>query len=42
MNLSFPELGISQERVEHLEKLGFTAPTNIQAQAIPNCCQDGM
>ncbi|WP_414753239.1 DEAD/DEAH box helicase [Anabaena sp. CCY 9910] len=35
MNLSFPELGISQERVEHLEKLGFTAPTNIQAQAIP-------
>ncbi|QLE54551.1 DEAD/DEAH box helicase [Nostoc sp. TCL26-01] len=35
MNLSFQELGISQERVEHLEKLGFTAPTNIQAQAIP-------
>ncbi|MEA5567867.1 MULTISPECIES: DEAD/DEAH box helicase [unclassified Anabaena] len=35
MNLSFQELGISQERVEHLEKLGFTEPTNIQAQAIP-------
>jgi ATP-dependent RNA helicase DeaD len=35
MNFSFQELGISQERVEHLEKLGFTAPTNIQAQAIP-------
>ncbi|MGH1395968.1 MAG: DEAD/DEAH box helicase [Trichormus sp.] len=35
MNLSFQELGISQERVDHLEKLGFTAPTNIQAQAIP-------
>ncbi|MFH7027185.1 MAG: DEAD/DEAH box helicase [Heteroscytonema crispum UTEX LB 1556] len=35
MNLSFQELGISQERVEQLETLGFTAPTNIQAQAIP-------
>ncbi|MBD0301357.1 MAG: DEAD/DEAH box helicase, partial [Tolypothrix sp. T3-bin4] len=35
MNLSFPELGISQERSEQLEKLGFTTPTNIQAQAIP-------
>ncbi|HEY9803108.1 MAG TPA: DEAD/DEAH box helicase [Leptolyngbyaceae cyanobacterium] len=35
MNFSFQELGISQDRVEHLEKLGFTAPTNIQAQAIP-------
>jgi len=35
MNLSFQELGISQERVEQLEKMGFTAPTNIQAQAIP-------
>ncbi|ARV61716.1 ATP-dependent RNA helicase [Nostocales cyanobacterium HT-58-2] len=35
MNLSFLDLGISQERVQQLEKLGFTAPTNIQAQAIP-------
>jgi ATP-dependent RNA helicase DeaD len=35
MNLSFQELGISQERVEQLEKIGFTAPTNIQTQAIP-------
>ncbi|MBD2206509.1 DEAD/DEAH box helicase [Calothrix sp. FACHB-1219] len=35
MNLSFQELGISQERVEHLEKIGFTTPTNIQSQAIP-------
>ncbi|BCL37638.1 DEAD/DEAH box helicase [Nostoc sp. MS1] len=35
MNFTFQELGISQDRVEHLEKLGFTAPTNIQAQAIP-------
>jgi ATP-dependent RNA helicase DeaD len=36
MNLSFLDLGISQERVEQLEKLGFTAPTNIQVQAIPH------
>ncbi|AKG21999.1 DEAD/DEAH box helicase [Calothrix sp. 336/3] len=35
MNPSFQELGISQQRVEHLEQLGFTEPTNIQAQAIP-------
>ncbi|MBW4684370.1 MAG: DEAD/DEAH box helicase [Komarekiella atlantica HA4396-MV6] len=35
MNLSFQELGISQERVEQLEKIGFTEPTNIQVQAIP-------
>jgi len=35
MNLSFQELGISQERVEQLEKIGFTTPTNIQVQAIP-------
>ncbi|MBD2297110.1 DEAD/DEAH box helicase [Nostoc sp. FACHB-87] len=35
MNLSFIELGISQERAEQLEKIGFTAPTNIQIQAIP-------
>jgi ATP-dependent RNA helicase DeaD len=35
MTLSFQELGISQERVEQLEKIGFTEPTNIQVQAIP-------
>ncbi|AFY35602.1 DEAD/DEAH box helicase [Calothrix sp. PCC 7507] len=35
MNLSFQELGISQERVEQLERIGFTTPTNIQIQAIP-------
>jgi ATP-dependent RNA helicase DeaD len=35
MSTTFVELGLSAERVEHLEKLGFTAPTNIQAQAIP-------
>lgn len=35
MNLSFQELGISQERAQLLENMGFTEPTNIQAQAIP-------
>ncbi|MEH2289459.1 DEAD/DEAH box helicase [Nostoc sp.] len=35
MTLSFQELGISQERVEQLEKIGFTEPTSIQVQAIP-------
>lgn len=35
MSLSFQELGISPVTVEHLEKIGFTEPTNIQAQAIP-------
>jgi ATP-dependent RNA helicase DeaD len=35
MTLSFQELGISQKRVEQLEKIGFTTPTNIQTQAIP-------
>ncbi|MBD0301730.1 MAG: DEAD/DEAH box helicase, partial [Tolypothrix sp. T3-bin4] len=35
MTLSFQELGISQERVAQLEKIGFTEPTNIQVQAIP-------
>jgi ATP-dependent RNA helicase DeaD len=35
MNLTFAELGISEARIQQLEKLGFTAPTNIQAQAIP-------
>ncbi|CCH66439.1 Cold-shock DEAD-box protein A [Richelia intracellularis HH01] len=36
MNPLFQELGISQERAEQLEKLGFTEPTNIQKQAIPH------
>jgi ATP-dependent RNA helicase DeaD len=36
MTLSFLELGISQDRAEQLENLGFTTPTNIQAQAIPH------
>ncbi len=36
MTLSFQELGLSQERAQQLEKLGFTEPTNIQQQAIPH------
>jgi ATP-dependent RNA helicase DeaD len=36
MNPSFQELGLSEERVKQLETLGFTAPTNIQTQAIPH------
>lgn len=36
MTLSFKSLGISETRAHHLEKLGFTAPTPIQAQAIPH------
>lgn len=35
MNLSFESLGLSETRTQQLEKLGFTAPTSIQAQAIP-------
>jgi ATP-dependent RNA helicase DeaD len=35
MSLSFQELGLSQERAELLESMGFSAPTNIQTQAIP-------
>ncbi|NCJ08333.1 DEAD/DEAH box helicase [Synechococcales cyanobacterium C] len=35
MTLSFPQLGLSQHRVDCLEALGFTTPTDIQAQAIP-------
>lgn len=35
MNLSFESLGISENRLQQLEKLGFTTPTNIQLQAIP-------
>ncbi|MBD2463867.1 DEAD/DEAH box helicase [Oscillatoria sp. FACHB-1407] len=36
MTLSFHSLGLSEARLRHLEKLGFTAPTPIQAQAIPH------
>jgi len=35
MNLSFASLGLSETRVRQLENLGFTAPTSIQVQAIP-------
>ena len=35
MTLSFESLGLSAYRVSQLESLGFTEPTNIQAQAIP-------
>ncbi len=35
MTSSFHQLGLSQSRVECLEKLGFTAPTPIQSEAIP-------
>ena len=36
MTLSFNSLGLSEERVQHLEKSGFETPTAIQAQAIPH------
>jgi ATP-dependent RNA helicase DeaD len=36
MTLSFHSLGLSEARVRHLEKMGFAAPTPIQAQAIPH------
>lgn len=36
MTLSFNSLGLSEARIRHLEKVGFTAPTAIQAQAIPH------
>ena len=35
MSLTFEDLGISEQRLAQLEKLGFTTPTNIQEQAIP-------
>jgi ATP-dependent RNA helicase DeaD len=35
MTTSFASLGISDKTVAQLEKLGITAPTNIQTQAIP-------
>ena len=36
MELSFKSLGLSESRVAALEKLEFTTPTEIQAQAIPH------
>ncbi|HEY9749071.1 MAG TPA: DEAD/DEAH box helicase, partial [Allocoleopsis sp.] len=36
MTLSFQSLGLSETRVQHLEKIGFTTPSAIQAQAIPH------
>jgi ATP-dependent RNA helicase DeaD len=36
MTLSFNSLGLSETRVRHLEKAGYTVPTAIQAQAIPH------
>ena len=35
MNLSFESLGLTSDRIQQVEKLGFTTPTNIQIQAIP-------
>jgi ATP-dependent RNA helicase DeaD len=35
MTLSFKSLGLSEAGIQQLEKLGFTAPTTIQVQAIP-------
>ncbi len=36
MTLSFEAIGISEARVNHLEKIGFQNPTEIQIQAIPH------
>ncbi|MEO0455674.1 MAG: DEAD/DEAH box helicase [Cyanobacteria bacterium P01_A01_bin.114] len=36
MTLSFTSLGLSEERAQHLEQLGFVEPTAIQNQAIPH------
>jgi ATP-dependent RNA helicase DeaD len=36
MTLSFASLGLSADRALHLEHLGFSEPTAIQAQAIPH------
>ncbi|HEY9907751.1 MAG TPA: DEAD/DEAH box helicase [Thermosynechococcaceae cyanobacterium] len=36
MTLSFNSLGLSEARIRLLEESGFTAPTAIQAQAIPH------
>lgn len=39
MTISFKSLGLSDARVEHLEKLGFITPTAIQAESIPQLLQ---
>lgn len=36
MTLSFHSLGISEHLSRHLESIGFSSPTEIQAQAIPH------
>ncbi|MEL6223547.1 MAG: DEAD/DEAH box helicase [Cyanobacteria bacterium J06627_8] len=36
MTLSFKSIGLSESRIKSLEKLGFSEPTEIQAQAIPH------
>ncbi len=36
MTLSFNSLGLSEARANHLESMGFTTPTPIQAEAIPH------
>ncbi len=36
MTSSFADLGLSLDRVKHLNDMGFTKPTAIQAQAIPH------
>jgi len=35
MTISFQSLGLSQARINQLEKLGFEQPTDVQTQAIP-------
>ncbi len=39
MAISFGSLGLSDERVEKLEELGFESPTEVQARAIPELLQ---
>ncbi len=39
MTISFQSLGLSEDFVEQLEKLGFAEPTHIQTQAIPEMLQ---
>lgn len=36
MELSFNTLGLAENTMRHLEEIGFTSPTAIQAQAIPH------
>jgi ATP-dependent RNA helicase DeaD len=39
MTITFQSLGLSDTRVEQLERLGFSVPTDIQVQAIPQLLQ---